>query len=425
MKAVVLLRDAEFLLAVPDVGEHEQPVLRSLLGVATDRGELPLELGGGQDVLSGEHKTTQREDRLPKPVDGCVRAVLSSRPGGGVTTENVSHATLPYLPPPPRYLEPDQGRGGRSHVLVWRPGTPHEHHFVFFDQIQIGRDDEGATLAPGMLLIADPTISRRHCIVRLEADGRCFARDVSRNGTRLDGRRLVPNLEVEIRPGQTLSVSANAQFVLQGTRPETIMPEVRVAGSTIGVSDTSIATVLVGDIRNYTTLVRQAPSRELQQSVNRVFEMLTAAVIEHGGTVKEYQGDAILAFWEGSISGTQAVAACQAALALDCLARAIASDQSVWLLTDFPLVMDWALATGPVHLDSFGGSQPTGLSLIGEPVVLAFRLEKFATDATGPILACAATREMADSRLRFRDLGMMHAKGFDQPDRVFALEGEH
>jgi hypothetical protein len=27
-------------------------------------------------------------------------------------------------------------------------------------------------------------------------------RDVSRNGTRLDGHRLVPNVEVEIRPGQ-------------------------------------------------------------------------------------------------------------------------------------------------------------------------------------------------------------------------------
>jgi class 3 adenylate cyclase len=333
--------------------------------------------------------------------------------------------TSPSPHPRLRYLEPQGDQGARSRVLVWRPGTPHEHHFVFFDQIQIGRDDEGATLAPGMLLIADPTISRRHCIVRLEADGRCFARDVSRNGTRLDGRRLVPNLEVEIKPGQSLSVSATAQFVLQGTRPETIMPEVRVAGSTIGVSDTSIATVLVGDIRHYTTLVRRAPSRELQQSVNRVFEILTATVVEHGGTVKEYQGDAILAFWEGDISGTQAVVACQAALALDRRAQAIASDQSVWLLTDFPLGMDWALATGLVHLDSFGGSQPTGLSLIGEPVVLAFRLEKFATDATGPILACSVTRDMASDRFKFRDLGLMQAKGFGKPDRVFALEGEH
>jgi class 3 adenylate cyclase len=99
--------------------------------------------------------------------------------------------------------------------------------------------------------------------------------------------------------------------------------------------------------------------------------------------------------------------------------------------------MDWALATGEVSIDSFGGDTPVGLSMIGEPVVLACRLEKFATDATGPILACRNTRDMVARALRdpgpnaaaeakapplqFVDLGEMHAKGFDQPDHVFAV----
>jgi hypothetical protein len=30
---------------------------------------------------------------------------------------------------------------------------------------------------------------------------------------------------------------------------------------------------------------------------------------------------------------------------------------------------------------------------------------------------------MAGSRFVFRDLGVMHAKGFDEADHVFALEG--
>jgi adenylate cyclase len=356
------------------------------------------------------------------PVDGVAQAVLSSGLIGPATDANVPQATSPDSPPCPRYLEPDKGQGGRSCALIWRAGTPGEQRYAFLDQIQIGRDDEGTTLVPGVLLIADPTISRRHCIVRLEADGRCFARDVSRNGTRLDGRRMVPNLEIEIRPGQTLTVSANMQFVLEGVQVEAIAPETAVAATTIGVSGSSIATVLVGDIRDYTVLVRRAPPLDLQQSVNRVFEILSGAVTEHQGTVKEYQGDAILAFWEGNYSGFQAVAACRAALALDRLAQVIASDASVWRLADFPLVIDWALATGPVHLDSFGGSQPTGLSLIGEPVVLAFRLEKFASDATGRILTCPVTKGMASHIFAFRDLGTMHAKGFDRPDHVFALE---
>jgi class 3 adenylate cyclase len=305
---------------------------------------------------------------------------------------------------------------------VWCPGTPVEQRYVFYDQIEIGRHDEAAAPAPGMLGIPEPTVSRRHCVVRLAADGRCYARDVSRNGTRLDGRRMVPNLEVEIRPGQVLTIGAQVELVLEAPKDANAAAGAPPVTTTLGVSGTSIATVLVGDIRDYTVLVRRAPPAELQQSVNRVFEMLNAAVTQHQGTVKEYQGDAVLAFWEGDFNGAQAVAACGAALALDRLAGAIAADASVWQLRDFPLRIDWALATGPVVLDSFGGAQPTGLSLVGEPVVLAFRLEKFATDATGRILTCPVTRGMARERFVFRDLGLMHAKGFDEPDHVFALE---
>ena len=45
---------------------------------------------------------------------------------------------------------------------------------------------------PGLLLVRDPIVSFRHCVVSQTPEGHCFVRDVSRNGTRLDGRRLVP-----------------------------------------------------------------------------------------------------------------------------------------------------------------------------------------------------------------------------------------
>lgn len=332
--------------------------------------------------------------------------------------------TAASAPARPRYVAPPPGESGGACALVWCPGTPAEQRYAFHDQIQIGRDDEASAPSPGQLLIADVTVSRRHCVIRHTADGRCFVRDVSRNGTRIDGRRMVPNVEVEVRPGQRLSMGSHTEFVFEGGGAARAAPPEPAVGRTVGVSGSSIATVLVGDIRDYTTLVRRAPSVGLQRSVNRVFEILSGAVTEFAGTVKEYHGDALLAFWEGNLSGSQAVKACRAALALDRLARRIGSDTEVWALPEFPLQIDWALATGPVLLDSFGGLQPTGLSLIGEPVVLAFRLEKFATDATGRVLACPVTRVMAGDAFTFRDLGEMQAKGFDRLDHVFALDGE-
>ena len=321
-----------------------------------------------------------------------------------------------------RYMAPLGGSRAPKHLVV-DPGSPREQRFVFYDTLEIGRFETGRTEAPGMVLVEDSTVSFRHCILTQHQGGRCTVRDLSRNGTRVDGRRLVPNVETEVAAGQAIEVAAGLTFVLVGgDGPAEV--DAAIAGATIVAPGFTIATVLVGDIRDYTVMVRQAPSRELQQSVGRVFERLTTEVVRCGGTVKEYQGDAIFAFWEGPADGRQAVGACRAALALNTLAGQIAADRRVWDVPGFGLGMEWALATGPVVIDSIGNaSQRAGLSMIGEAVVRAFRLEKFATPETGPILACETTYQMALAHFAFRSLGEMHAKGFDRPDRVFALLG--
>jgi adenylate cyclase len=321
-----------------------------------------------------------------------------------------------------RYLAP-AGGAAPAKYLVANLGSAHEQRFCFYDALEVGRDEATRPEVPGRLLLDEPTVSYRHCLITQSPSGRCTVRDVSRNGTRLDGRRLVPNVESSLALGQSIEVAPGCTFVLLGDSAplDTAADE---GGRTMGAAGLTIATVLVGDIRDYTVLVRHAPAVELQRSVARLFERLTEEVVRHGGTVKEYQGDAVFAFWEGTIEGRQAVKACEAALALDRLAARLADDRGTWDVHGFPLRMEWALATGPVVIDSIGGtSQRAGLSMVGEAVVLAFRLEKCATDATGPVVACGMTRTMAAHAFRFRDLGEMHAKGFDRADHVFALEG--
>jgi class 3 adenylate cyclase len=322
-----------------------------------------------------------------------------------------------------RYAAPAPQTGRVPRNLVACRGAADEQRFPFYDEIEIGRDDERPD-ATGVILVADPTVSRRHCVVAHRADGRCYVRDVSRNGTRLDGRRLVPNIEVELMPGHRLSVSPDLDLVLDGEARASAHDAEPSEGGTVAMPSSAFATLLVGDIRDYTVLVRRAPSPVLQSSVNAVFEILSRAVGQLGGTVKEYQGDALVAFWEGRAEGGPVAAACHAALELDRTARQLAADRGVWRVEDFPLEMHFALATGPVMIGSIGGSHPTGLSMVGEPIVLAFRLEKFAGPELGRILACRVTRQMAGERFRFRDLGEMKAKGFDAADRVYALDGE-
>ena len=103
--------------------------------------------------------------------------------------------------------------GGVAKYLVSDPGAgAKEQRYPFFDRIEIGRDEDGRDAAPGLLLIRGATVSWRHCIIRHDTGG-CCIRDVSRNGTRVDGRRLVPNVETAIRIGQALTVGDEHEFL--------------------------------------------------------------------------------------------------------------------------------------------------------------------------------------------------------------------
>jgi class 3 adenylate cyclase len=320
---------------------------------------------------------------------------------------------LEYTPPP-------AGDVAAKYLVAW-PGSPREQRFVFYDRIELGRKVEGESPTPGVLVVPDATISRQHCIVTQAHKGRCYVRDVSRNGTRVDGRRLVPNVETELHDGQTIRAGREIELMLASEAAESVTDLSTCSDRTISVHGATVATVLVGDIRDYTLLVRTSPSTDLQRSVGRTFELLTKEVERHGGTIKEYQGDAIFAYWEDAIDRERVVRACRAALDLDALARRIAKDPDVWNVAGSSLKMDWALATGQVVIDSFGGRTPAGLSMIGEAVVRAFRIEKLASDTTGSILVCPLTQRFAASHFKFRDLGKVKAKGFDEPEPVFAL----
>jgi class 3 adenylate cyclase len=234
---------------------------------------------------------------------------------------------------------------------------------------------------------------------------------------------VIPNIEVGIELGQTISLGNQHRFRLEGDRPVFGSEEKVPLYGTSVTPEIITCTVLVGDIRDYTVLVQQTLSEVLQRSLNRVFDSLRDEVARLGGTVKEYQGDAILAFWESGPEQDHAARACRAALSLDRLSRRMAGDRSIWNVPDSPLRLDWALASGPVSFETMGGRQPTGLSMVGRPVVLAFRLEKLADDETGSILVCPSTRNEAGGGFRFRDLGKRTAKGFEQPIRVHALLG--
>ena len=102
--------------------------------------------------------------------------------------------------------------------LVMEGGLEDGERFTFYERIELGRLKSSNRL-PGHLLLQDGTVSTRHCVVTQDPTGRCYIRDLSRNGTRVDGRRLSPNLRTEIKIGQLITVGRGLRFRLDGERP--------------------------------------------------------------------------------------------------------------------------------------------------------------------------------------------------------------
>ena len=155
------------------------------------------------------------------------------------------------------------------------------------------------------------------------------------------------------------------------------------------------------------------------------YETLEREVETLGGTLKEFQGDAIFAFWErNEATRDHASQACRAALHLNEAVRRLAADPEGWGIPSHPLAMDFALATGLVTISGYGSDGAMGLSMVGESVVLAFRIEKFANEKTGPIIVCPDTMNLAKDSFEFKSIGKHRAKGFDEEHSLYALVRE-
>ena len=311
----------------------------------------------------------------------------------------------------------------RRAVLRLSPGTAEEREYPFIERIEVGRERPGEPASPIRIALPDPQISSRHCVVTQTQEGRFLVRDLSRNGTRVDDKRLMPNLEVEIEPGQLIAVGS---FSLALRADEVVeAPHPAAYEATVVAENLAMVTLVVGDIRGYTTLNQREDPARVSQSVHAVFSQLEEIIAEHGGSLKEVQGDAVFAFWEltpGS-PGERVAQAMDAALALDRRARQLAADPEIWRFPDFPLRMEFAIATGGVAISSFGKDRPIGLSMVGDTVNLAFRIEKLATDETGPILVCSTSQALAGDQFQLDELGEFEVKGREGVERLFALRG--
>jgi class 3 adenylate cyclase len=141
------------------------------------------------------------------------------------------------------------------------------------------------------------------------------------------------------------------------------------------------------------------------------------------GTLKDYAGDAVYAFWGHTVEpkSKQAVLACQAAIEQTQKLSEIRAKLSGKNIAAENLQMGWGITTGRVTMSHYG-SRSADLALVGDCTNLAFRLSDLANkELSEKIVICAQTADLVREDLKLKDLGDVSIKGRTGKEHIFAL----
>ncbi|HJU70990.1 MAG TPA: adenylate/guanylate cyclase domain-containing protein [Paucimonas sp.] len=179
-------------------------------------------------------------------------------------------------------------------------------------------------------------------------------------------------------------------------------------------------TVFFADIRGFAGLCEGRPPEIVARLMQRVFSEMADAVIAHHGTIDKFIGDAIMAFWNAFDDDPQHAA--HALAAAQEIQRRMAALAPFCAELDMPPIRAGiGMETGAALVGNFGSAHRRTFTALGEPVILASRIERLTSTHQQPVLigeTCAA----ALGQFALRSLGPIQIRGRAQPIVLYAPE---
>jgi adenylate cyclase len=180
--------------------------------------------------------------------------------------------------------------------------------------------------------------------------------------------------------------------------------------------------MLFSDIEKFSSFSERLEPQALTALLNDYLSDMTAIILDEGGTLDKYIGDAIVAFWNApAAQPDHAERACRAALR--CHRKLAARRDDFARLAGAVLHTRIGLNTGEVVVGNMGSNDRFAYTMFGDAANLASRLEG-ANKAFGTYLLVAeSTWRGCEGRFIGRELAVLRVIGRRTPVRVFELTG--
>ncbi len=175
-------------------------------------------------------------------------------------------------------------------------------------------------------------------------------------------------------------------------------------------------TLLSADLRNFSAYGEARPPEEAAALLHYFFVRTTEIIEKHAGRVHEFNGDSLLAIWDGS-DEKAAASALAASLEMQQTIQDVLPQHPPAGLE--PLALGIGFEQGPVLIGSIGPAHRRSHTLLGETVTIALRIQELTAELACPILIgeCAA-RYLSDHKLQSQ--GSYLLNGLRIPHTLFA-----
>lgn len=181
-------------------------------------------------------------------------------------------------------------------------------------------------------------------------------------------------------------------------------------------------TILFSDLQGFTSLSEGMTPKDLVTLLNEYLDGMTRILLDHGGTLDKYEGDAIMAFWGAPLEQPDhAKRAVHAALEMsrfsEDLNRRFQDQGRPSLKTRI------GLNTGKAVVGNIGSEKRFNYTIIGDEVNLASRLEGANKQYGTYLMISHSTYVLVKDLFLTRELDNLRVKGKERPVKVYEVLG--
>ncbi len=181
-------------------------------------------------------------------------------------------------------------------------------------------------------------------------------------------------------------------------------------------------TAFFSDVQGFTTISEKLTPEEVVKLLNMYLTAMTNLILENGGTVDKYEGDAIVAFFGAPIPHPDhAARCCAAAVAMQ---NALVTLRKKWVEMGYPeVIARIGINTGPAIIGNMGSEQRMDYTMMGDTVNTAARFEGANKPYGTHTMISESTYAQVKDGFVARKLDMLRVVGKSQPVSVYELVG--